>query len=127
MLGPGPLESADEARFCHERCLRGVDFERQRTAGIVYEGLAVDCGYPIDVLVRRTLVVELEAQPPRTVERLLPIHAAQVLTYMKLSGARVRRLVNFNVPSLRRGLRRLSLPPDLLPDLSVNPSPRPRC
>ena len=62
MLGPGLLELAYEACVCHELCLRGVDFERQRTAGIVYEGLAVDCGYRIDVLVRRTLVVELEAR-----------------------------------------------------------------
>ena len=105
-LGPGLLESAYEACFCHELHLRGLAFERQRPVGITYKGLAVDCGYRIDVLVHRHTVVEL-----KSVERLLPIHAAQVLTYMKLSGAGAGLLVNFNVTSLRLGLRRLSLAP----------------
>jgi GxxExxY protein len=105
-LGPGLLESAYEACFCHELHLRGLAFERQRPVGITYKGLAVDCGYRIDVLVHRHTVVEL-----KSVERLLPIHAAQVLTSMKLSGAGAGLLVNFNVTSLRLGLRRLSLAP----------------
>lgn len=105
-LGPGLLESAYEACFCHELHLRGVAFERQRPIAITYKGVAIDCAYRIDVLVERHTVVELKA-----VEGLLPIHAAQVLTYMKLSGATAGLLVNFNVTSLRLGLRRLSLAP----------------
>ncbi len=105
-LGPGLLESAYEACVCRELHLLGLAFERQRPVGIVYKGLLVDCGYRIDVLVQGRLVVELKA-----VDRLLPVHAAQVLTYMKLVGASVGLLVNFNVTSLRQGLRRLSLPP----------------
>lgn len=105
VLGPGLLESAYEECFCHELRLRGVTFERQRQVGIDYKGSVIDCGYRIDVLVERSIVVEL-----KTVECLLPIHVAQVITYMKLSGASVGLLVNFNVTSLRLGLRRLSLP-----------------
>jgi GxxExxY protein len=67
-LGPGLLESAYEACFCHELHLRGLAFERQRPVGITYKGLAVDCGYRIDVLVHRHTVVEL-----KSVERLLPM------------------------------------------------------
>jgi len=104
-LGPGLLESAYEACFCRELQLLGLSFERQRPVGIVYKGLIVDCGFRIDVLVEGLIVVELKA-----VERLLPVHSAQVLTYMKLSSASVGLLVNFNVTSLRQGLRRLSLP-----------------
>lgn len=106
-LGPGLLESAYEACFCRELHLLGVAFERQRPVGIAYKGLCVDFGYRIDVLVEGSIVVELKA-----VDSLLPVHSAQVLTYMKLSAACAGLLVNFNVPSLRQGgLRRLSLPP----------------
>jgi GxxExxY protein len=103
-LGPGLLESAYEACFCHELHLRSLVFERQRAVGITYKGLTIECGYRIDVFIECRIVVELKA-----VEQLLPIHAAQVLTYMKLSGAAAGLLVNFNVTSLRSGLRRLSL------------------
>jgi GxxExxY protein len=105
-LGPGLLESAYEACFCHELWLRGLAFERQRPVGITYKGMIIDCGYRIDVLVESRLLVELKA-----IERLLPLHAAQILTYMKLSAVSTGLLVNFNVTSLRQGLRRLSLPP----------------
>jgi GxxExxY protein len=105
-LGPGLLESAYEACFCEELRLCGLAFERQRPVGIVYKGSIVDCGYRIDVLVEGRIVVELKA-----IERLLPLHTAQVLTYMKLSAVPVGLLANFNVTSLRQGLRRLSLPP----------------
>jgi GxxExxY protein len=106
MLGPGLLESAYEACFCRELYLLGLSFERQRPVAVAYKGLLVDCGYRIDVLVEGRIVVELKA-----VEHLLPVHSAQVLTYMKLSSASAGLLVNFNVTSLRQGLRRLSLPP----------------
>jgi GxxExxY protein len=104
-LGPGLLESAYEACFCRELQLRGLEFERQRPVVIDYKGFCVDCGYRIDVLVQGWIIVELKA-----IERLLPIHAAQLLTYMKLSGTAAGLLVNFNVASLRQGLRRLTLP-----------------
>ncbi len=105
-LGPGLLESAYEACFGHELRTRGLAFERQRPVGIAYKGLIVDCGYRIDVLVEGRIIVELKA-----IERLLALHAAQLLIYMKLSAVSVGLLVNFNVTSLRQGLRRLSLPP----------------
>jgi GxxExxY protein len=105
-LGPGLLESAYEACLCHELHLAGLAFERQRPLGLRYKGLTVDCGYRIDLLVEGRILVELKA-----IDRLLPVHAAQVLTYMKLSAISVGLLVNFNVSSLRQGLRRLSLPP----------------
>jgi GxxExxY protein len=105
-LGPGLLESAYEACFCHELRLRGLAFKRQRPVGITYKGLVIDCGYRVDVLVDDRIVVELKAS-----ERLLALHAAQILTYMKLLSVGIGLLVNFNVTSLRQGLRRLSLQP----------------
>jgi GxxExxY protein len=105
-LGPGLLESAYEGCFCHELRLRGLGFERQRAVPLTYKGVTVDCGYRIDVLVEGCIIVELKA-----IEQLLPLHAAQVLTYMKLSAVSAGLLVNFNVTSLSQGLRRLSLPP----------------
>ena len=105
-LAPGLLESAYEACLCHELRLRGLTFERQRAVGITYKGLTIDCGYRVDVLVEGRIVVELKA-----IERLLALHAAQLLTYMKLLTVSIGLLVNFNVTSMRQGLRRLSLPP----------------
>lgn len=104
-LGPGLVESAYEACFCHELRVRDLPFERQHPVGISYKEVVVDCAFRIDVLVDGKIVVEL-----KSVERVLPVHVAQVLTYMKLSGVSTGLLVNFNVPSLRMGLRRLSLP-----------------
>jgi GxxExxY protein len=103
-LGPGLLESAYEACLGHELELRGLAFERQRPVGIAYKGLVVDCGYRIDIFVEGRIILELKA-----IERLVPLHAAQLLTYMKLAAVPVGLLVNFNVTSLRQGLRRLSL------------------
>lgn len=105
-LGPGLLESAYEACFCRELTLRGLAFERQVGIPIDFKGIRIDCGYRIDVLVEARFIVELKA-----VDRLAPIHAAQILTYMKLAGIQVGLLVNFNVTSLRNGLRRFTLPP----------------
>ena len=104
-LGPGLLEAAYEACFCRELQLRGLWFERQRAVALVYKGVAVDCGFRMDVLVEGRILVELKA-----IDSLLPIHSAQLMTYMRLTGAPVGLLVNFNVPSLRRGLKRLYLP-----------------
>jgi GxxExxY protein len=105
-LGPGLLESACEACVCRELTVRRIPFERQVRVPILYKGMPLDCGYRVDVLVRGSLVVELKA-----VERLLPVHTAQVLTYLRLLRLEAALLVNFNVPSLRHGVRRLTLRP----------------
>ena len=103
-LGPGLLETAYEACFCRELQLRGLWFERQHPVALVYKGMTVDCAFRIDVLVEGRVLVELKA-----VEHFLPIHSAQLMTYMRLTDTPVGLLVNFNVTSLRRGLRRLCL------------------
>lgn len=105
-LGPGLLESAYEACFCRELVIRGIAFERQAPVVVDYKGLAIDCGYRIDVLVEGWLIVELKA-----VEVLLPVHTAQVLTYLKVAHLETALLVNFNVTSLRHAIRRLELRP----------------
>ena len=102
-LGPGLLESAYELCFCHELSLRSLRFERQRPVPIDYKGILLDCGYKLDVVVEQRVVVEL-----KTVERILPIHVAQVITYLKLTNHEVGLLMNFNVPLLRDGVRRLT-------------------
>jgi GxxExxY protein len=101
-LGPGLLESAYEQCLCHELALRSVPFERQVPLSVEYKGVRLDCGYRIDVLVEGQTVVEL-----KTVDKLLPIHEAQLLTYLKLSKLQVGLLLNFNVPVLKDGLRRI--------------------
>lgn len=101
-LGPGLLESAYEECLGHEMTLRGISFERQRPLPVVYKGAQLDCGYRLDFLVERSIVVELKA-----VETLQPIHEAQMLTYLKLGGWSVGLLINFNVPVLRRGIKRI--------------------
>ncbi len=103
-LGPGLLESAYEECLCHEMHLRGLSFRRQVDLPIVYKGLKLDCGYKIDLLVQDTVLLELQA-----IEKLLPIHEAQLLTYMRLSGKPVGLLMNFNVSLLTQGLIRMVL------------------
>ena len=101
-LGPGLLESAYEECLAHELKLRGIAFDRQRALPVMYKGVHLDCGYRLDFLVEQSVVVELKA-----VEGLLPIHEAQMLTYLKLGGWSVGLLINFNVPALRRGIKRM--------------------
>jgi len=101
VLGPGLLESAYEECLCHELYLRGLSFERQVALPVSYKGLQLDCGYKIDVIVEREVVVELTA-----IEKILPVHEAQLLIYLKLSGKGVGLLINFNVPLLTRGIIR---------------------
>jgi GxxExxY protein len=108
-LGPGLLESAYEACVCRELELSDIPFRRQVRLPIVYRGLRIDCAYQMDVVVDDHILVEL-----KSVETLLPIHAAQTLTYMKLAQLPIGLLINFNVPSLRTGLRRFSLKNSLL-------------
>ncbi|WP_437515982.1 GxxExxY protein [Sorangium sp. So ce1099] len=101
-LGPGLLESAYEECLCHELSVTGLSFDRQRPLPVTYKGVMLACGYRLDVVVEEKLVLELKA-----VDHLLPVHEAQVLTYLKLTGLDVGLLVNFNTPVLRRGIRRL--------------------
>jgi GxxExxY protein len=100
-LGPGLLESAYEQCLCHELHLCGLAFERQVDLPVSYRGLNLDCGYRIDLIVEKEVLLELKA-----IERILPIHEAQLLTYLKLSRKRVGLLINFNVPVLTQGIRR---------------------
>ena len=101
-LGPGLLESAYEECLCRELHLRHIPFERQVELPLVYKNVALDCGYRIDILVAERVVIELKA-----VDTLTPLHEAQLLTYLKLGGWQVGLLINFNVPILRDGVRRL--------------------
>jgi GxxExxY protein len=100
-LGPGLLESAYEECLCHELDLRSVPYTRQAPLPVRYKGLDLDCGYRIDLLVQDNVVVEL-----KSVENILPIHEAQLLTYLKLGGWQVGLLINFNVPVLKQGIVR---------------------
>ena len=100
-LGPGLLESAYEACFAYELESRGLRVERQKALPVIYRGVQIDCGYRIDLLVEKEVIVELKAS------QLQPIHDAQLLSYLKLSGRSVGLLINFNVRLLKEGLRRL--------------------
>jgi GxxExxY protein len=101
-LGPGLLESAYEECVCHLLSIAGMPFERQVSVPVQFRGIRLDCGYRLDIVAARTVVVELKA-----IERIAPVHEAQVLTYLKLSGYPVGLLVNFNVPVLKAGIRRI--------------------
>ncbi|MFZ1198558.1 MAG: GxxExxY protein, partial [Desulfobacterales bacterium] len=103
-LGPGLLESAYEECLCHEFALQGIPYERQKELPIEYKGRKLDCGYRLDVVVGNVIILELKA-----CEKIEPIHQAQLLTYLKLSGLRLGLLINFNVPILRDGIKRLVL------------------
>jgi GxxExxY protein len=107
VLGPGLLESAYEQCLAHELSIASISFERQVPVPVIYKSLPLDCGYRLDFLVERTVVVELKA-----VEALQPIHQAQVLTYLKLGGWPVGLLINFNVPVLKKGIKRLMHNPE---------------
>ena len=103
-LGPGLLESAYEACVCHELSQNRIGFERQVPVPVTYKGLDLDCAYRLDVIVDQRLILEIKAT-----ERLLPIHTAQLLTYLKLTGIKVGLLMNFNAEALRDGIKRISL------------------
>ncbi len=103
-LGPGLLESAYEECLCYELGTHDIEFARQVALPIVYKEIALDCGYRVDLVVNRCLVIEVKA-----IERLHPIHDAQLLTYLRLSGHRIGLLMNFHAILLKNGLRRLML------------------
>jgi GxxExxY protein len=101
-LGPGLLESAYEECLCRELVLRNIPFERQKEVPIEYKGCKLDCGYRLDLVANNQIVLELKA-----VTRIEPIHEAQLITYMRLTGINLGLLLNFNVPALKDGIRRL--------------------
>jgi GxxExxY protein len=96
-LGPGLLESTYQACLCHELELRGISFECQKPLPLEYKGIRLECGYRIDLLVAGSVIVEI-----KSVEGLAPIHEAQLLTYLKLTGIKVGFLINFNVVVLKQ-------------------------
>jgi len=100
-LGPGLLESAYQLCMAHESTLRKLPFEQQVPLKISYKGLKLDGGYRLDFVYDQRVIVEL-----KTVESVLPVHEAQLLTYLKLTGIRVGLLINFNVPVLKNGIYR---------------------
>ena len=101
-LGPGLLESTYEACLIHELAKAGLKADRQVALPVVYDGARLDAGYRIDVLVANLVVVEL-----KVAERILPLHSAQLLSYLKLSGKRLGYLLNFNVVHMRQGIKRV--------------------
>ncbi len=102
-LGPGLLESAYETCLEHELTKRGFMVERQKPQPIHYDGIVIDAGYRIDLLVNDLVIIELKA-----VAELAPIHQAQLTTYLKLSRKSLGLLINFNVPLIKNGIRRIA-------------------
>jgi GxxExxY protein len=103
-LGPGLLESAYEECLCFELKQAAIDYRRQVPLPVVYKDVRLDCGYRMDIVVQNELIIEIKA-----IDRLLPVHEAQMLTYLRLSGLRVGLLMNFNNVVLKDGLRRFVL------------------
>jgi len=103
-LGPGLLESVYEVCLVHELRKRGLTVRQQVVLPVHYDGVRLDAGLRLDLLVNDTVIVEIKA-----VENLLPVHKAQALTYLKLTGCRLALLINFNVPVIKEGIHRLAL------------------
>ncbi|HEU5013781.1 MAG TPA: GxxExxY protein [Roseiflexaceae bacterium] len=103
-LGPGLLESIYEACFCHELSKQGLLVQRQVVLPITYDGLQFDEGLRLDVLVESIIICELKA-----VEEMKPVFQAQLMSYLKLAGKRIGFLINFNVPLIKNGIRRVVL------------------
>jgi GxxExxY protein len=101
-LGPGLLESAYRICLCHELTKRGIRFQKELALPVRYDGLVIEVGYRIDVLVEDSVVVEVKA-----VDKVIPVHAAQLLSYLRLSRHRIGLLINFNVRHLRQGITRM--------------------
>ena len=103
VFGPGLLEKIYEECLCIELRARKIPFERQKELLIQYKDKKLDCSYRLDLLVDNKVIVEL-----KTVEKIQPIHEAQLLTYLKLTGIKIGLLINFNVPVLKEGIKRLA-------------------
>ena len=101
-LGPGLLESAYQACLAYELTKRGLDVQTQVAVPVIYDEVRIDCGYRVDLLVEGSVLVEIKA-----VSNLLPIHEAQLLSYLKLGGFRAGLLINFHVPRLKEGIKRM--------------------
>ena len=102
-LGPGLLESAYEEALAYELIQAGISFERQRETPLSYKGVSLNCGYRLDFIIEEGLILELKA-----VTEILPVHHAQLLTYLKLERLSLGLLINFNVPVLKNGVRRVA-------------------
>ncbi|MBL8850355.1 MAG: GxxExxY protein [Planctomycetaceae bacterium] len=102
VLGPGLLESAYLECLCREFSLRRLSFERKVKLPVGYKGLRLDCGYEMDLVVDGKVVIEI-----KSVEKLAPVHEAQLLTYLKISGMRLGLLMNFNTVLLTDGIKRI--------------------
>lgn len=102
ILGAGLLENIYEVCFCHELSKRNVSFKRQVVVPIIYDGLRFDEGFRVDVLVEDLVICEL-----KSVEGINPTHMAQILTYLKLLNKRLGYLINFNVPLIKNGIKRV--------------------
>ena len=101
-LGPGMLESAYEKCLCKELEIRNIEFEKQKPLAVVYKGITLDCGYKLDVVVEGKVILEL-----KSVNKLESIHDAQLLTYLKIEDLKLGILINFNVPVLKDGIKRI--------------------
>jgi GxxExxY protein len=102
-LGPGLLESAYEECLCQELELRELAFERQKPLPIIYKGKKLDCGYRLDIVVEKQIILEL-----KSCEKIEPIHTAQLLTYLKLLNIKLGLLLNFNTPIMKDGIVRIA-------------------
>jgi GxxExxY protein len=101
-LGPGLLESTYEECLCHELSIQELLFEKQKPLSIDYKGKKLDCGYRLDIVVEKAVIIEL-----KSCEQIEPIHKAQLLTYLKLSGLNLGLILNFNVSLMRDGIVRI--------------------
>ena len=101
-LGPGLLESAYEECLCHELSFGGLSLERQKPLALSYKGITLDCGYRLDLVVENAIILEL-----KSCDKIDPIHKAQLLTYLKLSGLNLGLILNFNVSIMRDGIVRI--------------------
>lgn len=103
-IGPGLLESAYQTCLAQELRLRNIAFDAEKPIPIIYKGAKLDCGYRLDFLIEGKVIVEI-----KSIETLLPIHEAQILTYLRLTQCKLGLLINFNVPVLKGGIKRIIL------------------
>ena len=118
-LGPGLLESAYEACLVFELVEHGLKIEQQKPLPVVYRGVKLDCGYRLDILIEESVIVEV-----KSIDQIAPVHKAQLLSYLKLSGCKVGLLINFNVKVLKDGIVRMvnnfpDAPEELKKELSI--------
>lgn len=103
VLGPGLLESAYEECLCYELSQSNLNFERQVPLPVIYKGVKLDCGYRMDIVVENLVIIEIKA-----VEKILSVHEAQILSYLKLYNKKLGLLLNFHVPVLKNGIKRIA-------------------